>query len=161
MLLRLIVKGFKNLENVDIRFGPFTCIAGQNGAGKSNIFDAIQFLSDLASMPLNDAAQRVRNPHGRPVDIRDLFTKRADGKFQNMSFSVDIAVPHEVEDELGLRVMPAATFLNYTLIFSYVAPVGRSRSGLRLEYEHLQYIPSSTASKEILFANEKDRKSVV
>ena len=28
MLTRLKVKGFKNLVDVDIRFGPFTCIAG-------------------------------------------------------------------------------------------------------------------------------------
>ena len=45
MLTRLQVSGFKNLD-VDIRFGPFTCIAGANGTGKSNLFDAIQFLSE-------------------------------------------------------------------------------------------------------------------
>ena len=43
MLTRLKVSGFKNLVDVDIRFGPFTCIAGANGVGKSNLFDAINF----------------------------------------------------------------------------------------------------------------------
>jgi len=28
MLTRLKVSGFKNLVDVDVRFGPFTCIAG-------------------------------------------------------------------------------------------------------------------------------------
>lgn len=28
MLTRLQVRGFKNLVDVDVRFGPFTCIAG-------------------------------------------------------------------------------------------------------------------------------------
>jgi AAA15 family ATPase/GTPase len=28
MLTRLRVTGFKNLFDVDVRFGPFTCIAG-------------------------------------------------------------------------------------------------------------------------------------
>lgn len=43
MLTRLKVNGFKNLLDVDIRFGPFTCIVGGNGVGKSNLFDAIHF----------------------------------------------------------------------------------------------------------------------
>ncbi len=45
MPTRLKVKNFKNLIDVDVRFGPFTCIAGANGSGKSNLFDAIQFLT--------------------------------------------------------------------------------------------------------------------
>ncbi|MGB3570927.1 MAG: AAA family ATPase, partial [Phormidesmis sp.] len=52
MLTRLRISGFKNLVDVDIRFGPFTCIAGTNGVGKSNLFDAIRFLSSLADRPL-------------------------------------------------------------------------------------------------------------
>lgn len=44
MLTRLQIKGFKNLRDVDLHFGPFTCIAGRNGVGKSNLFDAITFL---------------------------------------------------------------------------------------------------------------------
>ena len=61
MLTRLIVKGFKNLVDVDIHFGPFTCIAGPNGAGKSNLFDAILFLQALADKPLLEAAMAVRS----------------------------------------------------------------------------------------------------
>ena len=39
MLTRFKVSGFKNLVDTDVRFGPFTCIAGANGVGKSNLFD--------------------------------------------------------------------------------------------------------------------------
>ena len=52
MITRLKVSGFKNLVYVDIHLGPFTCIAGLNGVGKSNLFDAIRFLSSSASMTL-------------------------------------------------------------------------------------------------------------
>ena len=48
MLTRFEVSGFKNLENVSVDFGPFTCIAGPNSVGKSNLFDAIEFLSLLS-----------------------------------------------------------------------------------------------------------------
>ena len=56
MLTRLTVSGFKNLVDVDVRFGPFTCVAGSNGVGKSNLLDAIAFLSALAEHPLYEAA---------------------------------------------------------------------------------------------------------
>ena len=47
MITRFKVDGFKSLVDIDIRFGPLTCIAGANSVGKSNLFDAIRFLSDL------------------------------------------------------------------------------------------------------------------
>ena len=59
MLTRFKVSGFKNLVDVDIRFGPFTCIAGANGVGKSNLFDAILFLSALSEKTFMDAAKSV------------------------------------------------------------------------------------------------------
>ena len=45
MLTRLEADGFKNLLGFQVDLGPFNCIASQNGVGKSNIFDAIRFLS--------------------------------------------------------------------------------------------------------------------
>jgi AAA15 family ATPase/GTPase len=68
MLTRLKVNGFKNLVDVDVRFGPFTCIAGANGVGKSNLFDAIRFLSLLADNTLMDAALKLRGTNGRTRD---------------------------------------------------------------------------------------------
>jgi AAA15 family ATPase/GTPase len=60
MLTRLEVDGFKNLVGFSADFGPFTCIAGENGIGKSNLFDVIELLSLLADKPLMEAAQHVR-----------------------------------------------------------------------------------------------------
>ncbi|GAB3486907.1 AAA family ATPase [Amycolatopsis cihanbeyliensis] len=74
MLTRLEVQGFKNLLDVRVDFGPFTCIAGANGIGKSNVFDVIELLSHLASDTLMEAAQKVRGlSDGRSGDPRDLF----------------------------------------------------------------------------------------
>ena len=61
MLTRLKVSGFKNLVDVDVSFGPFTCITGANGTGKSNLLDAILFLGALVDLPLSEAARRVRS----------------------------------------------------------------------------------------------------
>jgi AAA15 family ATPase/GTPase len=72
MLTRLKVNGFKNLQDVDVRFGPFTCVAGSNGVGKSNLFDAIHFLSLLADKTFVEAAATVRRPEGRVGDVSSL-----------------------------------------------------------------------------------------
>ncbi|MCR2053564.1 hypothetical protein NSA19_12095 [Actinomyces bowdenii] len=48
MLTRFEVSGFKNLRDVAVDLGPFTCIAGPNGVGRSNLFDAIDFLGAVA-----------------------------------------------------------------------------------------------------------------
>ena len=65
MLTRLRVSGFKNLVDVEVRFGAFTCIAGANAVGKSNLFDAIQFLSLLADHKLDEAARSIRDEEHR------------------------------------------------------------------------------------------------
>ena len=76
MLTRLEVDGFKNLLGFTVEFGPFTCIAGANAVGKSNLFDAIEFLSLLADHTLDEAAARVRAPEAGRTLARDLFLKR-------------------------------------------------------------------------------------
>ena len=95
MLTRLRVNGFKNLVGVDIHFGPFTCIAGVNGVGKSNLFDAIRFLSDLTHMSLIEAAKSVRSEGQRNSDIRDLFHKLGDAHEPQMQFIADMIIPLE------------------------------------------------------------------
>lgn len=115
MLTRLKVTGFKNLVDVDVRFGPFTCIAGVNAAGKSNLFDAIRFLSLLAEKPLVEAARAVRGSGNRSLDIRSLFTRIGDGYVDEMSFEAEMIVPSEGVDDLGQPVRASATFLRYSL----------------------------------------------
>ncbi len=49
MLTRLRVEGYKSLREVDVKFEPLTALFGPNAAGKSNILDALQLLSRLAT----------------------------------------------------------------------------------------------------------------
>ena len=88
MITRMKISGFKNLVDVDVRFGPFTCVAGANGVGKSNLFDAIMFLSTLAEKPLIEAAIFVRGEGGRAADVRHLFHQSGEDYADKMSFEV-------------------------------------------------------------------------
>ena len=162
MLTRLKVSGFKNLVDVDVRFGPFTCIAGANGVGKSNLFDAIKFLSDLADRPLTDAAMAVRDETGKASDLRGIFRKYKSKHFpkaefaDEMSFEAELIIPKEGVDDLGQQAMSTSTFLRYKLRLSYrkndgISPIG----GLEILEEELTHIKKSESVKALLFPSNK------
>jgi len=118
MLLRLRVRRFKNLKDVDIRFGPLTCFVGVNGVGKSNVLDAIQFLRALTEHDMQEAARRVRSPVSGEFGLQDLFF--GGDVDQPMSFVVDMLVPKRVVDDFGREAKPATTLLRYEVEFGYV-----------------------------------------
>src|SRR4051794_858977 len=161
MLTRLKVSGFKNLVDVDIRFGPFTCIAGVNGVGKSNLFDAIQFLSALADKPLIEAAKSVRE--GRTADVHNLFHRVGDRYDDKMSFEAEMIVAAEGEDDLGQSAKAGITFLRYTLELVRREDESRlSLGGLEIEKEELIHINRRNAKRHLWFPHKKIwRDSVV
>lgn len=151
MLTRLKVNGFKNLVDVDVRFGPFTCVAGANGVGKSNLFDAIMLLSALADRTLIDAAKSVRDEEGRTSDIRGLFHRMGDENADEMTFETEMIVPEEGIDDLGQKAKAKITFLRYLLKIGYRS--GKS-TGLVILHEELTHIRLGDASKHLLFEHK-------
>lgn len=157
MLTRLKVSGFKNLVDVDVRFGPFTCIAGANGVGKSNLFDAIRFLSALADRPLMEAALSVRGDEngGRMADVRSLFQRYGDEYAQEMTFEAEMIVPSEGTDDLGKKAEATSTFLRYTLNLAYREnPSLGSLGSLEVLKEKLDYIKIGESPKHLLFPHK-------
>jgi predicted ATPase len=164
MLTRLKVNGFKNLVDVDVRFGPFTCIAGVNGSGKSNLFDAIRFLAALAEKPLVEAALSiVRGEGGRSADIRSLFHRVGDQYADEMSFEAEMVIPSEGFDDLGMKVKAASTFLRYSLVLAYQGFDGRPpHRPLQIVREELVPIAASKAQGKLGFPHRPLwRKSAV
>jgi predicted ATPase len=152
MLTRLKVSGFKNLVDVDVRFGPFTCVAGANGVGKSNLFDAIRFLSALADMPLIQAALSVRDQEGKTGDIRSLFHRVGSNYVNEMSFEAEMIVPAEGVDDLGQTAKASITFLRYSLKLAYREDDNLlSLGSLELLKEELTHINLRDANKNLLF----------
>ncbi|MFD7381910.1 AAA family ATPase [Streptomyces anulatus] len=153
MLTRIEVHGFKNLLDLSIDFGPFTCIAGENGTGKSNVFDAIQFLSLLADQSMMEAAQEVRGVHGeRQGDPRDLFWKGFEPGNHRMRFAAEMIVPLHVQDDFGRAAKASSTFLRYELEIGYQEPSGLDRFGrLTLLHETLAHITKGKAAQHLRF----------
>lgn len=163
MLTRLKVSGFKNLVNVDVRFGAFTCIAGANGVGKSNLFDAIRFLSALSEMSLIEAAQSVRDEDERTADIRNLFHKTGDTYAPEISFEAEMIIPQEDVDDLGQKAEATITFLKYSLSIVYkVDKTTSSLGSLQIAKEELVHINLGVAHKHLLFDHKvKWRNSAI
>jgi hypothetical protein len=157
MLTRLRVSGFKNLVNVDVRFGPFTCIAGANGVGKSNLFDAIRFLAALADRPLIEAALSVRDEEGKTGDIRSLFHRVGGHYATDMQFTAEMIIPQTGVDDLGQTAQASITFLSYSLRIAYRQDQGlRTLGALEALEENLVAIAHPSSDQEIGFADDND-----
>jgi len=166
MLTRLEADGFKNLLDFHVDLGPYTCIAGPNAAGKSNFFDAIEFLSLLSEHPFLEAAQRLRSTGSRGADPKTLFWQGRNGIQSRMKLAAEMIVPGEVEDDFGRVVEPTTSFLRYELELEYVPP-GINGYGYQgrivLIREELRHINRGDAASKLPWPHSKKlfRDSVV
>ncbi|MCW5908791.1 MAG: AAA family ATPase [Chitinophagales bacterium] len=144
MIIRLRVKGFKNLKEIDISFGAFTCIAGANAVGKSNLFDAIRFLSATANLTLTEAAFSIRDSQNekRSInDIRNIFYHNGSGYCEKAEFEADMVIPKTAIDHLGQIANAKTTFVRYKLEIAYREQTDIAQSAISVISESLTPIP--------------------
>jgi len=159
MLTRLRVQGFKSLRDLTIGFGPFTCIAGLNATGKSNLFDAIRFLHLLTQKPIMEAVASLRHAGGRAPAPEELFTRFGTFRAPEMRFTADLVVERKVEDEFGVSAVAAISTLRYEVAFHMG---GGERGVLELAHESLEPIKLGDARKALGFPHTREfRESVV
>lgn len=95
MLTRIEINGFKTFDNFSLDLRPFTAIVGPNASGKSNLFDALRFLSRLAQVDIRNAMQDLR---GLP---EELFRQTGGGSVDHMSFAVEMLLEPTGADSFG------------------------------------------------------------
>jgi len=149
MLTRLRIRGFKNLLDVDLRFGPLTCIAGRNAVGKSNIFDAIRFLSLLTRHSIMEAVKLLREARGRAPDPRSLFTAFDGFRAPEMRFTAELLIDREVQDDFGVSALASISSLRYEVAFRLAKENGVER--LELAEETLRPITLDEARRDLGF----------
>jgi predicted ATPase len=151
------------MVGLEVDFGPFTCIAGENAAGKSNLFDAIEFLSLLANNSLMEAAQQVRSTvEHRIGDPRDLFWRRA-YETSSIKLAAEMIVPATADDDFGQPAKASITFLRYEVEIGF-EPAGGSRKMGRLVLlsETLRHINLGDAPRRLRFPHSaKNWRSLV
>jgi predicted ATPase len=96
MITRIEIDGFKTFQDFTLDLLPFQVIVGQNGSGKSNLFDALHLLSRLAEADLRTAFADLRG------EATELFTVYPDGRVGNqMRLAVELFVDTKVKDSWG------------------------------------------------------------
>ena len=152
MLTRLEVHGFKNLLDFELDLGPFNCIAGPNGVGKSNIFDVIQFLSLLADQSLMEAALSVRGSDPETSNLRELFWTDGIRHLDRFSIAAEMLVDPDIEDDFKRTAKATSTYLRYEISIGYDPPEQRGKLGrLVLLSEALRYVTEGKAVRRLRF----------
>ncbi len=108
MLTRIEIDGFKTFEEFSLDLGSLQVILGLNGSGKSNLFDAIRLMANLAVYDLRSSVKGLR---GEPVE---LFRLLADGsRSSRMTFAVELLLAPEVSDPWGETVKISHSRVRY------------------------------------------------
>ena len=158
MLTRLEIDRFKNLLDFHIDFGPFTCLAGPNAVGKSNVFDAIRFLSLLADHPIVDAALLVRGSDTETSGVLDLFWTDGVNRADSFRIAAEMVIEPVVRDDFGRPTETTSTYLKYEIEIGYEAPSHRGTLGrLVLQQETLDYITEGQAASKLHFPHSSSR----
>jgi len=112
MITRIEIDGFKTFSSFTMEFTPFTVVAGTNASGKSNLFDALKLLSNLAETDLKTAFNNA-NLRG---EAHEQFTQYSDGKFANeIQFAVEILLNKIIVDNWGEKSTLKYTRLRYEI----------------------------------------------
>lgn len=107
MLKRIHIRGYKSLEDVEVRLPQLVVLFGPNSAGKSNLLDALQLLSKLGtSRTLKEAFDPPYR--GKPLDSFTLGGKGIRGLLsqQRLSFSIeaDLSLSDTVVEAVNRRI---------------------------------------------------------
>ncbi len=127
--------------------GPFTCIAGPNGVGKSNLFDAIAFLGALADHSFNDAIASVRSVPGQRGTQESVLSAAVLSGEENLRLAAEMIIPGSLSDARGRRVTLRDTYLRYEVELGVDTEYRGNRSApIRLITESLESATRPPAS---------------
>jgi predicted ATPase len=129
MLTRIEIDGFKTFENFVLDLQPFSAVVGPNASGKSNLFDALKFLSLLSLHDIRTAMQDLR---GEP---EELFRLTPSGPCSEMHFAIEVALDREGRDAFGTDYEVKSQRLRYELSLKMKHDVKGQARGTFVAYE--------------------------
>ena len=95
MIRRFQALNYRCLRHVDVRLDRFHLLVGANSSGKSALFDAVAFVSDLVRDGLPSAIGK------RTSDFRDLVWGRGTTGQQGFQLALEFDIPDDAADQLS------------------------------------------------------------
>ena len=95
-LSRVVVRNYKSIAECDLSLRRLTVLVGRNGAGKSNLLDAIRFVADA-----------VENTPDRAIRARggiDAVRRTSTGHPRNFSVSLRMNLPERRSGSYGFEI---------------------------------------------------------
>lgn len=107
MLNRIVIKGYKSLEDLDVTLQPLCVLFGPNAAGKSNFLDALQLLSRLVtSRTLKEALEPPYR--GKPLESFTFGPHGIQGLLESeraaFSIQADVTLSPAVVDAVNRQI---------------------------------------------------------
>ena len=95
---RLKIENFKSIDSLEVKgLAPFSVFAGANGSGKSNFFDALDFVS----LFVRGGVEIARHGHGGFENIRSKKREGEDSKTFSFEIECDLL---EQQEEYSLSI---------------------------------------------------------
>ncbi|MBL8761539.1 MAG: AAA family ATPase [Phycisphaerae bacterium] len=98
---RVEIRNYKSIARACLDFSPITLLVGRNGAGKSNLLDALRFTSDALAENLEFA---IRHRGG----IDEVRRKSLGSRPPNFHIQLLIQLPDDTDASYGFKVAPVA-----------------------------------------------------
>jgi predicted ATPase len=125
MLTSIKIEGYKSLKDASVKLEPLTVFLGKNNVGKSNLFDALRLLSNLAQMPV---AKAFSQAHHRGDPNESFFSSESTTLRFELELNLSAAIhPFKKEGKLYY------TDFTYTIEIHY----DESSGSLTVQHETL------------------------
>lgn len=149
MITRIEIDGFKTFRKFSADLKPFMAVIGPNATGKSNLFDALKFLSRLAQVDVRQAMQELR---GEP---EELFRQTNLSHETVMTFAVEVLLPVRGVDDFGADFETPAQRLRYEI----TVEMRDNPQGIFVTHEDCRVIRAEDDKMDFLTATKVSRSS--
>ena len=155
MLTRVEIDGFKTFEAFGLDLRPLTAVVGPNASGKSNLFDALRFISLLAQHDIRTAMQGLR---GEP---EELFRRTPCGTSDCMTLAVEVLLSRTGVDAFGTGYETPTQRLRYELKLALVQTPEGTPIGIFVRDESCRPISRTNDRADFLRSAKLNRNARV